>query len=71
VTGTGPHTDLHKPAEIMVPTHVRTAYDRPGEAPIPDERDRVGVWLLPLFETLCNADQRVLKDRRALTTALF
>ncbi len=36
-----------------------------------DERDRVRVRLLELFETLGNADERVLKARRALMTALF
>lgn len=36
-----------------------------------DERDRVRVRLLGLFETLGNADERVLKARRALMTALF
>ncbi len=36
-----------------------------------DERDRVRVRLLALFETLGNADERVLKARRALMTALF
>jgi putative thioredoxin len=35
------------------------------------ERDRVRVRLLELFETLGNADERVLKARRALMTALF
>jgi putative thioredoxin len=36
-----------------------------------DERDRVRIRLLELFETLGNADERVLKARRALMTALF
>ena len=35
------------------------------------ERDQVRVRLLELFETLGNADERVLKARRALMTALF
>jgi putative thioredoxin len=36
-----------------------------------DERDQVRVRLLELFETLGNADERVLKARRDLMTALF
>lgn len=36
-----------------------------------DDRDRVRMRLLQLFETLGNADERVLKARRALMTALF
>ena len=36
-----------------------------------DERDQVRVRLLELFETLGNADPRVLKARRDLMTALF
>jgi putative thioredoxin len=36
-----------------------------------DEREQVRVRLLELFETLGNADERVLKARRALMTALF
>lgn len=36
-----------------------------------DERERVRMHLLELFETLGNADERVLKARRGLMTALF
>jgi putative thioredoxin len=36
-----------------------------------DQRDQVRVRLLELFETLGNADERVLKARRDLMTALF
>ena len=36
-----------------------------------DERDQVRVRLLELFETVGNADPRVLKARRDLMTALF
>ena len=36
-----------------------------------DDRNRVRVRLLELFETLGNADERVLRARRALMTALF
>ena len=36
-----------------------------------DERDQARVRLLELFETLGNADERVLKARRDLMTALF
>lgn len=36
-----------------------------------DERDQARVRLLDLFETVGNADPRVLKARRALMTALF
>jgi putative thioredoxin len=36
-----------------------------------DERDRVRVRLLELFDTVGNADPRVLKARRELMTALF
>ena len=36
-----------------------------------EERDQVRVRLLELFETLGNADERVLKARRDLMTALF
>jgi putative thioredoxin len=36
-----------------------------------DERDQVRVRLLELFETLGNTDERVLKARRDLMTALF
>ena len=36
-----------------------------------DERNQVRIRLLELFETLGNADERVLKARRALMTALF
>lgn len=36
-----------------------------------DERNTVRIRLLELFETLGNADERVLKARRALMTALF
>lgn len=36
-----------------------------------EERDQVRVRLLELFETVGNADPRVLKARRALMTALF
>lgn len=36
-----------------------------------DERDTARTRLLELFETLGNADERVLKARRALMTALF
>ena len=36
-----------------------------------DERDEVRVRLLELFETVGNADPRVLKARRDLMTALF
>ena len=35
------------------------------------ERDEVRVRLLALFDTVGNADPRVLKARRALMTALF
>ena len=36
-----------------------------------DQRNQVRVRLLELFETLGNADERVLKARRDLMTALF
>jgi putative thioredoxin len=36
-----------------------------------DERNQVRVRLLELFDTLGNADERVLKARRDLMTALF
>ena len=36
-----------------------------------EERNQVRVRLLELFETLGNADDRVLKARRALMMALF
>jgi len=36
-----------------------------------DEQNQVRVRLLELFETLGNADERVLKARRDLMTALF
>jgi len=36
-----------------------------------EERDQVRVRLLELFETLGNADERVLRARRDLMTALF
>jgi len=36
-----------------------------------DERNHVRVRLLELFETLGNTDERVLKARRDLMTALF
>ena len=36
-----------------------------------EERNEVRVRLLELFETLGNADERVLKARRDLMTALF
>ena len=36
-----------------------------------DERDQARVRLLELFETLGNTDERVLKARRDLMTALF
>jgi putative thioredoxin len=36
-----------------------------------EERNRVRVRLLELFETLGNSDERVLKARRDLMTALF
>ena len=36
-----------------------------------DERNQVRVRLLELFETVGNADPRVLKARRDLMTALF
>jgi putative thioredoxin len=36
-----------------------------------EERDQARVRLLELFETLGNTDERVLKARRDLMTALF
>ena len=36
-----------------------------------DDRNQVRVRLLELFETLGNTDERVLKARRDLMTALF
>ena len=36
-----------------------------------DERNQVRLRLLELFETLGNSDERVLKARRDLMTALF
>ena len=36
-----------------------------------DERNQVRLRLLELFETLGNSDDRVLKARRDLMTALF
>jgi putative thioredoxin len=36
-----------------------------------DDRDQARVRLLELFETLGNADERVLKARRGLMAALF
>jgi putative thioredoxin len=36
-----------------------------------EERNQVRVRLLELFETLGNTDDRVLKGRRDLMTALF
>jgi putative thioredoxin len=36
-----------------------------------EERNQVRVRLLELFETLGNSDERVLKARRDLMTALF
>jgi putative thioredoxin len=36
-----------------------------------EEQNRARVRLLELFETLGNADERVLKARRDLMTALF
>jgi putative thioredoxin len=36
-----------------------------------DDRNKVRVRLLELFETLGNTDDRVLKARRDLMTALF
>ena len=45
--------------------------DRGDQAGGGDERNQVRVRLLELFETLGNTDERVLKARRDLMTALF
>jgi putative thioredoxin len=58
----------------MVSGQVEAAFDRLIgliKTKSGDERDQVRVRLLELFETVGNADPRVLKARRDLMTALF
>ncbi len=58
----------------MVSGQVEAAFDRLIgliKSKSGDERDQVRVRLLELFETVGNADPRVLKARRDLMTALF
>ena len=58
----------------MVSGQVEAAFDRLIgliKTKAGDERNQVRVRLLELFETVGNADPRVLKARRDLMTALF